>query len=328
MSELKNKYYRIICLWILSECILGGIIHGLKIPISGLIVGSLSVICICLIGQYAKEKNNIIYGALLVAIFKFILSPQSPITAYIALFFQGLLGELLFRKNKISNFKIYLFSIICLLESGIQRIIIMTVVYGKSLWIVINETLEKFFTNTQFKSYSELFIFIYLCIHLIVGIGIGVLIIRLVKNLSAWRNLYEELNFSNSTKTMLHNKAIRKKSFLNIYLIIWLILLALFIVSKYSNFFTELKSKIILNILFRSVFIIFTWIVLASPLLKYFLHKWLSKQKEKNKSDFEIIQYMLPITQQIVVKTWTYTNSLKGIRRIKLFIKIVLVKCL
>ena len=45
----QQVYYRIIALWVLCEVMLGGIIHVLHIPVSGLIVGSAAVIFICLI---------------------------------------------------------------------------------------------------------------------------------------------------------------------------------------------------------------------------------------------------------------------------------------
>lgn len=328
MSELKIKYYRIISLWVICECVLGGIIHGFKIPISGLFVGSLSVICICLIGNYIKEKNRIVFATILVAIFKFLLSPQSPPTAYIALFFQGLLGELFFGQKTFSNIKIYFFSIICLLESGIQRIIIMTVVYGKSFWLVVNETLGKFFSFLSFDNYSELFISIYISIHLLTGIAVAHFIIHFLKNITDWENQYLEFDF-----TTLHTESIeiatrKKKRLLNIYIYIWLILILLFIISKYSDFLNAFTNGIILHILFRSVFIILTWVLFVSPILQTILNKWLSKQKEKKKNEIEIIQNILPETQNIISNSWSYSKNVKGIKRIKLFLKIVLVKSL
>ncbi|HEY6503012.1 MAG TPA: hypothetical protein VIZ28_03470, partial [Chitinophagaceae bacterium] len=89
-------YYRLIALWVLNEAMLGGIIHGLKIPVSGLIVGGAAVICICLIAWYVPKKGAIIKATIIVAIFKMMLSPQAPPPAYMAVFFQGLMGELLF----------------------------------------------------------------------------------------------------------------------------------------------------------------------------------------------------------------------------------------
>ena len=106
-KQLMNKqiYYRLIALWVLCEAMLGGIIHGLKIPVSGLFVGSSAVICICLIAWYVPQKGAIIKATIIVAIFKMMLSPQAPPPAYIAVFFQGLLGELLFFRNRIGYSK-------------------------------------------------------------------------------------------------------------------------------------------------------------------------------------------------------------------------------
>src|SRR5258707_13313612 len=113
----KLIYYRLIALWVLCEAMLGGIIHGFKIPVSGLIVGSCAVICICLIAWYVPAKGAIIKATLIVAIFKMMLSPQAPPPAYIAVFFQGLMGELLFWRKKIFPLACVLLGILALLES-------------------------------------------------------------------------------------------------------------------------------------------------------------------------------------------------------------------
>src|SRR4030095_12568096 len=111
-----------IALWVLCEAMLGGIIHGFKIPISGLVVGSCAVICICLIAYYVPVKGSIIKATIIVAIFKMMLSPQAPLPAYIAVFFQGLMGELLFWKKRYYRLCCLLLGVIALLESGLQRI--------------------------------------------------------------------------------------------------------------------------------------------------------------------------------------------------------------
>src|SRR5689334_277335 len=96
----QQVYYRIIALWVLSEALLGGIIHAFHIPVSGLIVGSAAVICICMIAFYVPVNGTIIKATIIVAIFKMLLSPQAPVLAYLAVFFQGILGELLFLNKK------------------------------------------------------------------------------------------------------------------------------------------------------------------------------------------------------------------------------------
>jgi len=97
-------YYRLIALWILCEALLGSIIFTFRIPVSGLVIGSCAVTCIALIGWYHPSKGSILKATIIVAIFKMMLTPQALPTAYIAVFFQGLMGELLFWNRK--NYKL------------------------------------------------------------------------------------------------------------------------------------------------------------------------------------------------------------------------------
>ncbi len=49
-----------------------------------------------LIAYYVPLKGAILKATIIVAIFKMMLSPHTPPSAYIAVFFQGLLGQVLF----------------------------------------------------------------------------------------------------------------------------------------------------------------------------------------------------------------------------------------
>src|SRR3954468_19918714 len=100
IGENNQVYFRLIALWVVCEALLGGIIHGLKLPVSGLVVGSSAVICISLMAYYVPVRGSILKATIIVAVFKMMLSPQAPLPAYFAVFFQGLLGELLFLNRK------------------------------------------------------------------------------------------------------------------------------------------------------------------------------------------------------------------------------------
>src|SRR5688572_21188273 len=130
MKEQPSIYYRLIALWVLCEAMLGGIIHGFRIPVSGLVVGSCAVICICMIAWYNPKKGAIIKATIIVAIFKMMLSPHSPAPAYFAVFFQGLMGELLFWRRRLYTLSCLLLAVLSLIESGFQRILMLTIVYG------------------------------------------------------------------------------------------------------------------------------------------------------------------------------------------------------
>ena len=173
---VRGIYYRLIALWVLCEAMLGGIIHGLKIPVSGLFVGSSAVICICLIAWYVPQRGAIIKATIIVAIFKMMLSPQAPPPAYIALFFQGFLGELLFFRNrKFYQVSCILFAVLSLLESGLQRILVLTIVYGNDLWKVINDFINGLTKQKISTNYSLLIGTAYVSLHLLTGILVGLL---------------------------------------------------------------------------------------------------------------------------------------------------------
>src|SRR5258706_9095264 len=139
----KLIYYRLIALWVLCEAMLGGIIHGFKIPVSGLIVGSCAVICICLIAYYVPAKGTIIKATIIVAIFKMMLSPQAPPPAYIAVFFQGLMGELLFWEKRFFRLFCVVLALLAMVESAFQRVVSITIIYGNDFWTAVNGFLKK-----------------------------------------------------------------------------------------------------------------------------------------------------------------------------------------
>ncbi|MCK5088079.1 MAG: hypothetical protein KAQ90_11190, partial [Melioribacteraceae bacterium] len=70
-----NRVNRLTALWAFSEAALGGILHALKIPLTGLFVGGAAVIFISLIAYYSEKKHAILRATLLVVIVKFVVAP-------------------------------------------------------------------------------------------------------------------------------------------------------------------------------------------------------------------------------------------------------------
>mgnify|MGYP000349605185 FL=1 len=126
--NIHSIYYRLIALWVLCEAMLGGIIHGLKLPVSGLFVGGAAVIIISLMAYYTPQKGSILKATIIVAIFKMMLSPQSPPPAYFAVFFQGLLAELVFFNRKFFTLSCFLLAVLSMVESAIQRILVLMII--------------------------------------------------------------------------------------------------------------------------------------------------------------------------------------------------------
>lgn len=330
VPEEKNSsasiiYFRLIALWVLCEAMLGGIIHGFKIPISGLVVGSSAVICICLIGWYAPAKGAIIRATLIVAVFKMMLSPQAPPTAYIAVFFQGLLGELLFRNKKYYRAACMALAVLALLESALQRILVMTIVYGKDIWEVLNDSIYRI-GGSAGKDYSYFIILWYVLLHLIVGVLVGVWAGFLPQRIQLLDGLQKQYHIAPvADASPLTVKGKKKSSvFRLLFLVTWIALLVLWLQSVLHLGKPFMPSHVSLRILVRSAIIILTWYFVVGPLLKKLLQQWLQQRKQQSAWQVQQVVDQLPFTRHLVTQSWQLSAAKKGIGRIILCCRIIL----
>jgi nucleoside-triphosphatase THEP1 len=325
----KQIYYRLIALWVLCEAMLGGIIHGFKIPVSGLVVGSCAIICICLIAWYAPVKGAIIKATIIVAIFKMMLSPQAPPPAYIAVFFQGLLGELLFWKRRLFTLSCIILAVLGLLESGLQRILMLTIVYGNDLWKVINNFINGLTKQKVTTNYSLLIGGGYVLLHLITGLLVGWWASLLPNRIEKWgKEGQYKIDIENAADIVLPSASKKKKRFKKGLFVIWLLLIVLYVQSYFKIGTPLLPSHISLKILLRSLIIVLAWIFIIGPLLKQLLHWWLKKKQTKSQQDVQEVLKLLPATQKLIVQSWKQSASDKGWKRISSFGKMVLVNAL
>lgn len=317
-------YYRLIALWILCEAMLGAIIFTFRIPVSGLVIGSCAVTCITLIAWYVPAKGAILKATLIVAIFKMMLSPQAPPPAYIAVFFQGLMGELLFWNRKYFRFFCVLLAVLAMMESAFQRIISMTIIYGSDLWTAVNGFISNISGSSQPTDYSYFIIFWYVLLHIVAGILLGVwtgFLPQRIRNMQSFQQRYP----ASTTGTVLAIPQRRKRKKMRIALfIVWILLLGIYIQSFFKIGAPLLPSSLVLRILIRSVIIVFTWYFLISPALKKILHKWLQRKKQQSAGQVQQVLDILPSTQGLIARSWQLANDRKGWKRISLFCKIIL----
>jgi len=326
-------YYRLIALWVINEAMLGGIIHGLRIPVSGLIVGSCAVICISLIAWYVPRRATILKATLIVAIFKMMLSPQAPPPAYIAVFFQGLTGELIFwNKRRGYAFACLLFASLALAESGSQRIIVMTITYGNDFWRAVNTFINGLTKQKVATNYSLIIAGGYVIIHIIAGIIVGIWTSILPKRISNWQQAIGNKQYANSKseianlQSKIGNRKRRKlKTGL---LIIWIALIALYIQSYFKIGTPILPGHISLKIFIRSIIVVLTWYFVVGPLSRKLLHYWLQKKQSSMKLEIQQVLDLLPTTQALIAASWKESKPNKNWRRITTFSKIVLTKTL
>ena len=325
----KLIYYRLIALWVLCEAMLGGIIHGFKIPVSGLIVGSCAVICICLIAYYVPAKGAIIKATIIVGVFKMMLSTQAPPPAYIAVFFQGLMGELLFWEKRFFRLSCLLLGVIALLESGLQRIIVLTIVYGNDLWKVINDFINGITKQKKITNYSLIIGSGYVLLHFITGLLAGWWASVLPRRIIKWRKEQGNkiLTKDNIPATVPLQTKLKRKLKKGLF-IVWILLIVLYVQSYFKIGTPLLPSHISLKIFLRSLIIILSWYFILSPLLKQLLDYWLQKKKTQSQQDIQQVLRLLPSMQQLIAQCWRLTTGKKRWKRMVACSKLILVNAL
>lgn len=130
---------RLTALWALNEAGLGGLIHALRVPFTGIVVGSTAVVMIALIAFFAERKTKAILKAtVIVLLVKAAASPHTPLPAYASVTFQGLAGALLFGMLPSVRLGALLLGLLALWQGAVQKLLVMTLLYGKSLWEAVD----------------------------------------------------------------------------------------------------------------------------------------------------------------------------------------------
>ena len=315
-------YYRLIGLWVVCEAFAGGIMHAFQVPFTGMIVSGLSVTCIILIACYIPGKFAISKACFIVIIFKLMLSPHSPPTAYVAVFFQGMMGQFLFSNKKYFKTKAIVLGLFSLVESAVQRLLILLIVYGNNFWQAVDEFLQKTFKQQSTSGYITWIAWGYIIIHAIVGIVVGIMAYNIAKNAIKWKQ-YAIINATIETPPATKEKkgSFRIKPLL---ILIWLLLATLLLESILYPGNSILSSYQVLNIFIRALLIIIGWLYIISPLLLKILQKIISRKKQKLNAQFLQVQKIIPEIKLIFSYSLAASKKYNGIKRIKLFIKILL----
>jgi len=233
MNQLAIQTYRITALWAFVECSLGGLAHALKLPFTGIYVGGGSIFCIVLLARFAGIQH-IIPSLATVLSLKFALNPHSPIGAYLAVAFQGFLGYVLFRFSKFFVLNVLLLSFLSLLESAVQKILVLTLLYGKGFYVVLDKTIAETAKTLGFLHYpNSVHLFgVYVVFYALMGILIGILIIRYIRMLEKGNFALLELALQEipqnspetpkpAKKSSKALKAFATLAFISIFLYIW-----------------------------------------------------------------------------------------------------------
>ncbi|MEW6005299.1 MAG: hypothetical protein AB1695_08295 [Stygiobacter sp.] len=329
-KKLSLDVKKLTALWAFSESTLGGILHALRIPFTGLFVGSASVFFISLIAQNSKSKTQILRSTFLVILVKVVVTPFVQLTSHFAVLLQGLIGYFLFRFFPFRKVSTFLFAITVLLLSAFQKIIILTILFGNGLWIAIDSFMK--FLVLQFSlpkeyeniSISWILITIYASLHLLAGIFISIKILGFKKwyeekkkqidlNYITFKDDKDYFQKKNGKKK---KRWWQKKSGISI-------LVFSFAVMIISYLYPNLGKNIAYEILFmliRSFIITFIWFEFISPKLISYLQKFFEKEKFQHASEINSLTSVFPDFKKVINYVWENSKSLNGLKRIRFFL--------
>lgn len=295
---------RLTALWALNECGLGGLMFALKIPFTGIFVGGFAVVLIGLIAHYSRnDHRKILRATLLVLIAKATASPHSPPPAYLAVAFQGFAGALIYAA--ILNFTLasLLLAVAAMVESALQKIIVLTLIYGKSLWEALNkfyEGIARDFFLPKTYVFSYWLIGLYLLLYLIWGIFVGAFTARLPGLIRTHSE--QVLTFYREHSPATDDEALmRPRSRQNRFIGFGLILLFIILVLLFSNQYQEYK---LLYILFRSAAAIFLLFFVLRPVLTWLIRRWLQRRDASTRQGAAEIMGMMPSLRRFIKPSW------------------------
>jgi hypothetical protein len=326
-NDERLSVLRITALWAFSESAFGGILHALTIPLRGLFISSAAVLFIALIALFAKSNREILRATVIVILIKAAISPYSPLTAYLAVSLQGVLGYLLFSTKKFFKFSALLLGLLVLFFSGIQKIIVLTILFGNTLWksvdIFISQvSIELFKINHPEINYGYLLIAAYITLHLAAGIFIGIYAGRLPQKINYYKNIIPD-TIENKTGEEIPRKQKRKKRrwYSRPTGIFVIFISAGVIVFSYLS--PELEENVTLSVvvmLIRSLVITIVWYTLVAPVAMKLFQKFVAKRETAYSKDLEEIISMFPRLKKIVNYCWKLSKVRKGLTRIQYFL--------
>lgn len=318
----SQREFRLTMLWALNETALGGFLHAFKIPVTGFLVGGLAVLIIGLIARNAENVGrSLLKSTALVLLAKAAASPHSPPMAYIAVAFQGMLGALLFSALPFKPAS-FLFGILAMLESALQKLIITTLVFGMQLWKALDQFTNdvlKFFGFYEPVAFSFILVSLFLGLYFLWGLGLGFWLGKLPDQIEKRKDqlLFLQENAIDAPRNTRKNK-FKKYLISGIFLLLFALLL-----------YAAQPGKGWLNALYglsRAIAIILVLIFIVKPLLQWILQKWVNRNQGKYREELSEILLKLPDWRKKIPDIYARVSSQhRGIKKYREFVILLFV---
>jgi hypothetical protein len=312
---------RLTALWALVEAGLGGVMHALQFPFTGLFVGGFAVVLISLIAYFSDNKWNTIFRSLLVVlIIKLAVSPHSPPDAYLAVTFQALMAGTIYSKLSLNMWSAMLLGVVTMVESAIQKLLVLTLIYGNSLWKAINsfgDYISGLFSFMAGVVSTQVLITLYLWAYVLIGILVGFFIYDMMRYLE-----YNKGNIHYQIKAIEFDLEFKVSKKRRGRWKIWLLWGGVLLLILAYVFFTKDGDSLWKNglyIILRSIGILLIWYYLIGPLFTKWLKKFLENKQSRVQKEVDETLTLLPYLKNIIELAWKENKSERGYTRFRNF---------
>lgn len=325
MSEQERRVAvrRLTALWAFVECGIGGVLHAIQMPFTGLLVGGLAIIIITFIAQVSGKKyKQVLKSLLIVLIVKAMVSPHTPFPAHLAVSFQAFLGFALYSLFGINFFSIFLLSVIAMLESAVQKLIILTLFFGESFWKSIDIFIDFMARQIGLSAThsSEWVIGIYLLIYITGGICIAWMAFQTLKNFSIENRIIFLSDDVVSTKETLSIECNKRKKNTNKLLLFIIVPIVLSVILFLFSSDIHEAWIAVLKTISWTVTAILVWYIIINPVITKFVQITLRKKQSRYKEEVLKTLSFLPVIRRLAVKAWKKSAMHKGWQRWQYFI--------
>ena len=311
ISNRNSVLLRLIYLWAFVEAGLGGLLHLFHIPITGFVIGGFAVIVNVLIAKYSKNNRTVFIKALgIVLAVKFFLSPYTPFGAYVAVGFQGLLAALIFPFFRLNKVSIFIFTLLVMLESALQKPLMAYFILGKEFWNTSVSVVSDFFkiSSKNINIAAFWLFFAYLFVYFLWAILISYWANYIRKNIETFdldTNKIEKIHFQIQKDTVIGAEKKGKKTAFYFFILAILLLLIFLFFEKLSLFYF-LKTLFIVGLLF-----------FIAPIL---IKKHQAFLFRKNSDIIKDIAKTIPSMKLKTQIAWQLATEYQGLHKIKQFL--------
>jgi len=308
---------RLSALWALVEITLGGVLHAMRIPLTGLFVGSMALACVYLIARSTTSYRVVLQAMVSVMAIKMMATPHASPFSYVAMAIQTLCCIPLIGHKGHSRKWVTSMFLLASLYSPMQKIVILYITFGHQGLMVVLEEFRKWLapglTTTELMLIP---LVLWLGIHLVAGFFLAKWLHTWVAQGAGKQELHDEwirYDIIDTHPPYSQRRSTTRKVLLNVAVVLIVVLLYLY----------ESVMPTWIHVLWRPLFIILFWQLIFRPIISIISKRWTSGGKDDG--NVQVVMDELPRMWSIIKFARRKSSDVVGwVDRYYVFLKVTI----